>query len=334
MNSLDEFLEKLKLKLSNLSEDEIEKILTYYKECINDMVDDGLSEEEILNSFGDINEIIKNIEIEINDNKGKSSSDKRVKKIYKFNGDYKSLNVFDVNSPIKIIATESEEVELTVFESGNEYYEVEESDELNISYTNEFGFFGRLFAFFSFTNKFFMEIKIPKNMLLNVKTTCKNNNIEILDINVNTLEVYNRNGKNIVKNIVAKNDVIIKNTNGENNIEALKAENFKVKTVNGATNISDIIVEKQVFCESVNGKMSVYGLDFNEKADFKNVNGATSLDLKGETDDFTFDISSVNGKLKVNNNNVKDEGSIYFSKGNKIVKIKSVNGAIKLNLVK
>ena len=55
------FLHQLRIRLSQLPEAEIEKRLDYYSEMIEDMKEDGISEEEAVSSFGDVNEVAQRI---------------------------------------------------------------------------------------------------------------------------------------------------------------------------------------------------------------------------------------------------------------------------------
>lgn len=55
------FLHQLRIRLSQLPEPEIEKRLEYYSELIEDMVEDGMSEEAAVASFGDINQVAQSI---------------------------------------------------------------------------------------------------------------------------------------------------------------------------------------------------------------------------------------------------------------------------------
>ena len=57
----DTFLHQLRIRLSQLPEAEIEKRLDYYSEIIEDMKEDGISEEEAVASFGDINAVAQQI---------------------------------------------------------------------------------------------------------------------------------------------------------------------------------------------------------------------------------------------------------------------------------
>lgn len=55
------FLHQLRIRLSQLPESEIQKRLDYYEELIEDMKDDGITEEDAVAGFGDVNEIAMKI---------------------------------------------------------------------------------------------------------------------------------------------------------------------------------------------------------------------------------------------------------------------------------
>lgn len=59
------FLSELSLKLSGISKEEKEKTLFYYEEMINDRMEDGIPEEEAVSALGNIDEIVKNIKLEM-----------------------------------------------------------------------------------------------------------------------------------------------------------------------------------------------------------------------------------------------------------------------------
>lgn len=55
------FLHQLRIRLSQLPESEIRTRLDYYTEIIEDMIEDGVSEEEAVASFGDVNILAQQI---------------------------------------------------------------------------------------------------------------------------------------------------------------------------------------------------------------------------------------------------------------------------------
>jgi len=59
------FLHQLRIRLAQLPEEEIQKRLDYYAELIDDMTEDGISEEEAVASFGDVNRVAQSIMQEV-----------------------------------------------------------------------------------------------------------------------------------------------------------------------------------------------------------------------------------------------------------------------------
>ena len=60
-----EFLEQLEQKISALPADETVKSLEFYSEMIDDSIEDGMTEEEAVESLGDIDKIVENIASEL-----------------------------------------------------------------------------------------------------------------------------------------------------------------------------------------------------------------------------------------------------------------------------
>ncbi len=59
------FLGELQKSLEHLPKVEVEKVISFYAESIQDKIEDGIDEESVIASFGSIKEIVKNIEDEI-----------------------------------------------------------------------------------------------------------------------------------------------------------------------------------------------------------------------------------------------------------------------------
>lgn len=57
----NEFLTRLSRALSELPQSEIQKTLDYYTEIINDAIEDGKNEDEVISELGSINDISKKI---------------------------------------------------------------------------------------------------------------------------------------------------------------------------------------------------------------------------------------------------------------------------------
>ena len=63
--SKQEFIEKLRVKLSNLPQKEVDDRIAFYSEMIDDKIEDGILEEDAVKSIGDVDDIASQIITEI-----------------------------------------------------------------------------------------------------------------------------------------------------------------------------------------------------------------------------------------------------------------------------
>jgi|SRR5690554_1699153 len=57
----EKFYENIRKKLNGFKKEEVDGIIEYYDELVNDKIESGLSEEEVISSFGDIDDMINEI---------------------------------------------------------------------------------------------------------------------------------------------------------------------------------------------------------------------------------------------------------------------------------
>jgi len=62
----EEFLNSLRKRLKGLPNNEIEERISFYSEMIDDRVEEGLSEEEVIEGFGGIDNVVRQIASESN----------------------------------------------------------------------------------------------------------------------------------------------------------------------------------------------------------------------------------------------------------------------------
>src|SRR5574344_138140 len=58
-----EFINTVKTELYGYPEDEVEKCLSFYTECIDDRMEDGMSEDKAVSALGDISDIVRDIKL-------------------------------------------------------------------------------------------------------------------------------------------------------------------------------------------------------------------------------------------------------------------------------
>ena len=59
------FYQAIKNRLKGLKQEEVNNVIDYYDELINEMMDNGYSEAEAISSFGDVEEIVRNIKTDV-----------------------------------------------------------------------------------------------------------------------------------------------------------------------------------------------------------------------------------------------------------------------------
>ena len=77
----NEFIEQLRLKLSELPKREVQDRLDFYIEMIDDRMEEGISEEEAVRDIGSVDEIAKQIAADISVKKIDKEKFKRRKRI-------------------------------------------------------------------------------------------------------------------------------------------------------------------------------------------------------------------------------------------------------------
>lgn len=68
------FLNEIKVNLKDFKKEEIDRIIEYYEEMIDDKIEMGLSEEEAISSLGDVNEITTEIKTNLLGERSKNKS--------------------------------------------------------------------------------------------------------------------------------------------------------------------------------------------------------------------------------------------------------------------
>ncbi len=353
-----EFLNQLTERLSNISENEQQKIVEYYNECIDDMLEEGMSEEDAINNLSSVDDIINSIEIELPKMK-KGIKANRVEKNYTFKNTFEELNVTDFNTPIYFFESKDDDIHIKVFESEKDEYiifqDLGEKNSLNVSYENKRGFFESIVDMVTFDfirNKYVTEIYLPKSneIKLDINIKSENGGMFINDLSVKSLTIKNTNGKIKVKNVKSQNnieitnkngklslyeidcrDLFVQNTNGKLKINEINVQQIDVKNVNGKVEVKDVMSHVMEI-KTVNGALELEHIKFLEKADFETGNGHIDLELSGRERDYKYIIKTKNGAIKFDGSFIGN----YLSggSGKEFLNINSKNGAVNVSFKK
>lgn len=334
-NQRVEFLGKIESRLSNLPNREVEKIISYYNESIEDKLDDGMTEEDAIKSFGTIDSIVSNIEEEISFNdvvKDKISNsnktinvdgntvheitldNKRVE--YTFESDFAEIYFDTANRGLEIKKSADDNIHLIVYQNKYEYYEITENKNLIIKYVEDKNFFGRKISFLN-NNKQQAELYIPNNEIQKLFANGTNEDLKISKVKLNSVNLSNVNGEIEASKIIS-NNTKFKNINGTIKISDMNSHNMKFGNMNGAIEASNIVTEDIFDVNNMNGSINLSNVQCEDiKVDNKNGN----IDIKTVSCD-SVKIDNKNGKININTVN-----------SNNAIEISNKNGSIKANTI-
>lgn len=300
----DKFISELKSELNLLKCDDVDDVISYFDELIEDKKADGLNEEDIIKALGDVRDIAKklcqdrvddftyeevNIEDEIDD-------DKMYTERFSIE-DVKVINFDNQYNELTIKKSSSNNVIFKHSKSDNYKYDISLDDGvLDIEYEN------------------FISISFGKN-INRLKTK---NILYIPDNTYLELNIDSVSGKVIINNLKLK-ELNIDDVSGDIEIDNLECHELNIDDVSGNLNL-DYIKVNELNLETISGRINAYDL----KSDFINietVSGNMNLDIDGYEDDYHIKLESIKKEYE----NHKELKKI------KSINLETVSGSIKYN---
>lgn len=310
------------LRKNNLREDEINEILADHKEMIQSAKNEGLSDDELNEKFGnpkDVAEELSDFSEQVDDEK-KDKKDKEPKTAEMVFDDVKdnyNVEIGLINEDIKIKPTEGKKIILEIF--GNikiDKYQV--GFENNRFYLESPKGFKTNYFGFNSKKKFFLYL--PIDFQINeTKVKLINGDAKIRSIVSKQMELTTNNG-NLQLEKIDVEELKLKAINGDVTAKDSKCKSLNISTISGDLDFKNMKVEKDVFANTVSGNIKISNSECSEIR-LKTVSG----DIKGnEFYPGAISLSSVSGDIKIVNS---DE-----SKPIRFTEKKSVSGNIKIIL--
>lgn len=303
-----EFLSALNAKLDIISADDRKKAITFFDECIDDRVEEGMSVEEAIASLGGVDEVVRSV-IENTEQPFASSNVSGMQSMTFTLEEVDKISVDDKSARLILGVSGDDLIHVSFREDSQKKYQFEKKG-TEISFTSEV----KWFALFSFKNYCF-EIMLPKNA--NCKLDLKTANGEVSCNGVAVTEAVKMrtgNGNFIIKGCEF-GATELRTSNGAIIVEGLKAESLYGQSKNGRIEYSEIDLTGDCVGNTSNGAV-----------DFRRVN---ARDIVGETDNsgMSFDKVISGGVLKMRSANGKI--AVDAINAEKRIEIHSSNGAIK-----
>ncbi|MBU1144522.1 MAG: DUF4097 family beta strand repeat protein [Firmicutes bacterium] len=321
---MKKFLEDLEaeLKNNNLKDKEVKEILQDHEEMISEALEEGLTEEEIVNKFGDPKKLAKELADLNMHQETEVDFDEEGFKLYKtFELTQKELNVQVglVSEDIQYIA--DDEKSIRVYYKGNpelNKYEVEYKDgtfSLKSPKNSSFNVFRRKGT----ETQIEFLLKLPKECLVqNMNHSGVHCDVSLNKINSKIMHFKTTNGDISINNCVT-DSLHVETVNGDVELSNFITNSLRTSQINGNIEIKKSIVKEDFTSNTVSGDINLCEFECKNGV-FRTVSG----DIVGNESYFeAITLQSVSGDVTISN---KDETRPI------IVKAKhSVSGDIKIN---
>lgn len=291
------FLKELREDLENYEVNDIDEIIAYFDEMIEDKKDNGMDEEVIIDSLDSPKEIALVL-------KGKEAKEEEIRegeyemcdgrvRYTKEATDLLSISIDIADDEIKVTRGDDDNLYMIFEEKENDHYKIKEKDrgsKLKIEKNTP-----PIFNIFNSKERALLELILPSGYSGELKIETVSGNIEGSDLKLRKLRAETVSG-----------DVVI---------ESCDIEDLKVQAVSGDIEVKDVrAVSLKV--DNVSGDSEV-----DVKADFiktESVSGDLTIDIKGEEKDYAIYYDKLMKDYKLRTE-LKDQ---------KHLKMESVSGAI------
>jgi hypothetical protein len=222
---------------------------------------------------------------------------------------------FDVDMA-QVNVVKGDNLKLVVNDFLSEYLEIKNTSEvLTVNYNAETRFYGPMFNHYTLTfdNGFVynpipkMTLKVPENLLKTLDINTSLGDVKVAGISVDNLNVDMSFGRFIGTDVTAKSTVV-KSSLGDIDFYNFYTDNLIVDTSYGDTE---------------------YNGDIYKNGSFDSSLGDIELNLKGNYENYAFDVDLELGDLEIDGRNTRPGN--YNSNGNVPIKVDSSNGSVDIN---
>lgn len=308
-----EFFEQLDSKFDNLIHSDAKKLLEYFKELIADKTEDGLNEEDIIASFGDVDTIAQDLIAELNQpllNNNQDVKNKLIKCKYDKN-EVSSINLKLLSGDLIIehsldnnVCIEYSSLSNSLTYENNIINIIENTSDSSIT-KQTIQNFGSTTITTNNVNIEDIKIKLPKDCdikfdietisgdiavnnteanLINFNT--KSGDFTINNSEVNLINFDSKSGDYVINNSIFKNEVILKSTSGDFSIKNSTFENnVNIKTTSGDIKTIDINVYKDINAKTTSGDCDI--VIKGNPGDFYGINSTKTIETSSISDEVT-----------------------------------------------
>lgn len=296
---MKKFLEDLKreLKKVGIKHSEIIEIIDDHKEMIEEALNQGLTEAEINEKFGDPKNLAK--DIEINQTKEEESfMDKEIPKEFKLhdkfevNNDLKNIDISLISEDLSFEVTSGSEIEVY-------YKNVNNLDKFTVKFENGKFTLKRDKSsklFFNTNRSADLLLKVPRASLEDCEIKTISGEIDLVEITTQVLKIKSTSGDIEIQNVHTK-ELAVTTVSGSVEVVSCEAKNVDLSSVSGDYDIDRLSCEEDLSINSVSGDFEIENTSA-DNAVVKTVSG----DIDGkEFYPSTLSLSSVSGDITIDN---------------------------------
>lgn len=270
----DEFLKALKGDLSDLRVSDVDEIIAYFDEMIEDKKDEGLSEEEIIKGLSSPREIA--LVLKGQDEKGNSEKTSEDDEYLVYQTEGSTLNeivIDDVFHDIKVSEGDDDFVTFIYPKEDKYLYRIKnKGQKLKISRNDDHFFSAKIFKERKGT-----KLILPKGYGDSLKVETVSGNTTISDVNLAFLK--------------------IESVSGSVDLERVFARTGKVEVVSGDLR-GDELRGKEFKVEMVSGKARIEALQY-DFIKIETVSGNVDIEIEGKEEDYAISYEKILKSYKI-----------------------------------
>ncbi|MCI1982235.1 MAG: DUF4097 family beta strand repeat-containing protein [Oscillospiraceae bacterium] len=337
----EQFLKELRRLLRALPEDEVEQILAYYREMIEDKMESGQSEEEAVSGLGDLRELARKIigDEDFTHRDGSGRSEFEYKTYTALSDGVSSVILSAENKAVEIVPSDSDGILVKYPDDADQVYEFSCTDGVFRMRNREmrrksFRFLWHVRCMPAIT------VQVPRNFagdltvqdtngsvhasefsnLKSVRLKTANSRVCAENLSARSLELTTSNGAVHLRHVSAGKKISARTTNGKISLDSVQSPEAALKTTNSSIHLSGVSVSGSLLAESTNGKISVDDIE-SPDISLTTTNSGISGTIRGREEDYTVSSHTANAA-----NNLQNRTG-----GSKKLSVHTINGRISVS---
>ena len=286
------FLNDLRNALVGLQEEEIDSVLAYYSEMIDDRVEAGMSEEDALRAMESVETIAARVLSEAGADAGEpeetvnNAADSKQKEIRKAAEDVQEIVISAENQRVHVTSGDNEDIVLRYrIEEGDIYQLHEENGVLTLehkcrpicSYKPDLN---KITAdnFLDEMGKFFKGLRLGNIVSFNVESANHCIYVELPRVFKGKIRVQSSNARITVENVTCIEMLALHTSNARVQAKQVVSRSLEACSSNGRIVLEDVYVRERVHAVTSNARICANGVTSEQEVQLKTSNGRIEVE--------------------------------------------------------